>query len=455
MKKRDEISRVSEIKSRFLARAVSLILCFFVFFFVMPSSVVAQVEVPEHVSKLVDSVKDAFQGLKDGIKVGRVEIHPGFTVELEYDDNIFLEADQTFANGTSEGKSEDVIITLIPSIDIQRARGLGEFFGFGVSYRALDENFIDITTEDATEHDVRGEVEFGGAGGRAEMTIAGRYFDTVDPASSEFASNFNPRAEREDARIGGDGSWEFSPLFTLEGGAEYRSNTYKEAIFQTEDSENVKASGGFFWKWTPITSFGVRGSYRAIMYDNPGTINTDSDTYTATGVVKWAPTALVSGEVGVGYESRNFDTAPVPDFGREDRDDVRVDVNLNYRYTDRTRFALYVSRTVEDSSFQSIDAFVKTALKFSWFQDWRRKIKSEVSFDYQNHDYNESGVDIPAGGVIKDREDDRIAGEISVEYLIQEWLKTDVYYRYRQNFSNFDAKDYENNRVGIVLSAIF
>lgn len=436
-------------------KAVSLILFSFIFLFSSPLPAVAQVEVPEHVSKLVDGVKDAFQGLKDGIKVGRVEIHPGFAVELEYDDNIFLEADKTFADGTFEGKSEDVIITLIPSIDIVRSRGLGEFFGFGINYRAVDENFIDLETEDATEHDLRGEVQFGGAGGRAQMTIAGRYYDTVDPANSEFASNFNPRAEREDARIGGEGTWEFSPLFTLEGEAEYRSNTYKEAVFQSEDSENVRAGGGLFWKWTPITSFGVRGNYRAIMYDQQGGVNVDSDTYGASGVVKWAPTALVSGEVGVGYETRQFDTAAVADPEDEDRDDFRVDVNLNYRYTDRTRFALYAARTVEDSSFRTIDAFVKSAVKLSWFQDWRRKIKSEVSFDFQNHDYNEDTIDLQGGGISKQREDNRIAGEINLEYQIQEWLKTDLYYRYRQNFSNFDSKDYENNRVGIVLSAYF
>ena len=60
------------------------------------------------------------------IRIGRFEIHPGAAITYEYDDNIFLEADQTFSNGTLQSPTSDSIYTLKGNLGIIKELQAGD-----------------------------------------------------------------------------------------------------------------------------------------------------------------------------------------------------------------------------------------------------------------------------------------------------------------------------------------
>ena len=63
------------------------------------------------------------------IKVGRVNICPGFGFDTRFNDNIFLEANRGFVNGSFEGNTEDVIFTNRPELTLRLPRERGGLKG--------------------------------------------------------------------------------------------------------------------------------------------------------------------------------------------------------------------------------------------------------------------------------------------------------------------------------------
>ena len=77
----------------------------------------------------------------------RLEWHARAQGTYIFDDNIFLGAGKTFANGTSESKVEDSIFIISPTLQLTRKRLKGENFGFNINYRLNKYYFLETTSE--------------------------------------------------------------------------------------------------------------------------------------------------------------------------------------------------------------------------------------------------------------------------------------------------------------------
>ena len=122
------------------------------------------------------------------IKIGRFEIHPGASVAYKYDDNIFLNADQSFTDGSFESPTSDSVVILKGSFDAVKELRLGDTWGFDLFYEAQNESFIKTTTEDFLQHDLDAELSLAGQGGRTKITFFGNFLKSVSPSSSEFVA---------------------------------------------------------------------------------------------------------------------------------------------------------------------------------------------------------------------------------------------------------------------------
>ena len=90
-----------------------------------------------------------------------------------------------------------------------------------------------------------------------------------------------------------------------------------------------------------------------------------------------------------------------------------------------------------------------------WCNSLHVSFSARAGFQFENLDYQRSAVDTPGGGVVRVRQDNTITGSIALIYDIQRWLKAEAEYKYEQNFSNFDDRDYEQS-IGILrLSASY
>lgn len=397
--------------------------------------------------------------LDGNIRFGRLQVTPGLELKQKYDDNIFYEADKRFANGTREGKSEDLISVISPYIKIIRKRAAGERFGLSLLYRANQEKFADLSALDNLQHDARGELDFSLRGNRIRGKLFTTFLQTQDlssfdklqavESSSVIATNFNPRTSRTDYKFGTSVDFSKSDRFLFRL-LTYLRNINFEPSLETEDREDFNTSLSTFWKWTPLTRLGVKYDYRNLHYNSNSTFNLDSNTHSASLAVEFEPTALISGTFELGYVTREFIGSTAG------RDSIRFLMDLEYKLTDRTRFSFGGRRSIEDSSFSTINAYVFTAVSATWNQDWTSKISTKSTIGFQNQDYSEKVADTKnSGGSLKQRSDNGFNLDLAASYQIQKTLRAELEYRFNKNDSNFNELDFEKNSVFMTLKMAF
>jgi hypothetical protein len=382
------------------------------------------------------------------IKLGRVAIHPGFGIKGRFNSNLFLEADNSFANGTSESRSEDFSWVQSPLLNIEKTRERGELFGFQVNYIGSDEHFFELTDQNYFEHDLQGQLEFSGPGNRTQLLIKGRIFDTLRQTTNEFATNLDPRAQRLLTRVDGELTHSVTPLSKLSASLGYRSNKFDNITSQGEDQNNFLAGASFFWKFLKLTAMGLKYDFQSIEYTSPFTINTDSQTNTTAFAVRWDPTALISGEASVGFTHRSFDDGL-------NQNTIQYQMDLEYELTKRSIFKLKGQRNVIDSTFSNVDAFILTSVDLTWSHEWNSKVESNIGIGYQNRDFGEDAEDVIGGGGLKKRNDDQVTLGINVAYKIQEWLQASADYKYNNTTSNFKDTEFDLNLASLALTIIF
>ena len=397
--------------------------------------------------------------LDGNIRFGRFQVTPGLELRQRYDDNIFYEADKRFADGTREGKSEDLIGIISPYIKIKRKRAAGERFGLSLLYRANQEKFADLSDLDNLQHDARGELDFSLRGNQIRGQLFTNFLQTQDlssfdrleavESSSVIATNFNPRTSRTDYTVGTRIDFSKTDRFLFRLATSLRNINFEPSL-ETEDREDFNTSLSSFWKWTPLTRLGIKYDYRNLHYNSNSTFNLDSNTHSASLAVEFEPTALISGTFELGYVTREFIGSTAG------RDNVRFLMDLEYKLTDRTRFSLGGRRSIEDSSFSTINAYVFTAVSATWDQDWTSKISTKSTIGYQNQNYNEKVADTKnSGGSLKQRADDGFNLDLAVSYQIQKTLRAELEYRFNKNDSNFNELDFEKNSVLMTLKMAF
>lgn len=385
------------------------------------------------------------------IKIGRFEIQPGASMTYKYDDNIFLEADEGFSNGSFESPTSDSVAILKGSLLARKELRLGDSWGFNMFYEAQNESFIKTTTEDFLQHDLDTELTLAGQGGRSKLTFFGNFLDTVAPSNSEFASNFNPRSERTLTELGERFQWTFTPRTVWDLNAKIRFQRFKDSTLQREDRNNLNVTSSILWAWTKLTSFGMNILFDNSHYTQPKSFNNDSNLYGVFFISKFEPSAFISGDLGIGYQQR-FVT------GAGNRGGFSYKMNLEYDYSDRTKFFIFGERGIQDSTFLNTNLNITTTFNVAWEQQWPLfpKFGTQLFFGIQNIDFSEARPDtVNGGGALKNRDDFLTTARIDVIYNIQKWLDAEVEYRRTENDSNFEARNYISNVLTFSVTAVF
>lgn len=384
---------------------------------------------------------------QQGFKWGRMEIHPGVAFETKYNDNIFLDNDKTFADGTSESSQADFIFTTGLSLVIEQKRHRGDYFGFLFKYLGEDERFVDLNEQDFFSHKVSAHLEFGDVGGDMNWTLGGRFSDTRDPVSIEFASNLNPRIDRTTVDLEANLLWRFVHDIEADIGAKFSSNFFDDFPLQEFDQYNGSAT--FLWQLSTLTGIGINYSTRYVDFRKASTFNFDNYAYSGSLLMKWKPLSVLSSEFWIGFSQLNV-------FGvvGQNRDDMIYKVQFKYQPKVTRSWTLTGFREIPNSYFKDIQAFQRTVAEVKWNQKLGVKWKglSTIAFEVDRYDILSS--DVVGGGAFKFRKDEHFSGLLSLTYSIQNWLDVIMEYSYTINDSNFDDHDYERHLVFLRFSFI-
>jgi hypothetical protein len=370
-------------------------------------------------------------------------------IKGRFNSNLFQEADDSFASGTSEGRSEDFSWIHIPFLNMEKKRKRGELFGFNINYIGSDEHFFELTDQNYFEHDLEGKFEFSGPGDRTQLSVTGRLFDTLRQTTNEFGTNFNPRAQRLLINTRTELTHSITPLTQLSANIGYRSNKFDDVLFQREDQNNFSVGGAFFWKFLKLTALGLKYDFLGIDYTSSFTTNRNSKTHSTALAMRWDPTALISGEASIGHTNRSFEgTGPT-------QDTIQYQLDLEYKLTKRSIFNLKGQRNVLDSTFLDVDGLIVTSVNLEWSKKWNSKVKSIIGAGYQNREFETAALDIAGGGKLKKRNDDQVTVGANVTYNVQEWLLASADYKLNKTASNFKDTEFDLNIASLALIIAF
>jgi putative beta-barrel porin BBP2 len=406
-------------------------------------------------SSAIGGAFPSFELLKEGgvslepgnMRVGRIQLHPGFAFESKYDSNIFNEADKSFSVATTpEGRTDDFVFTNKPSMGITLDRAPGEVLGFDFGYLGRDEHFLEEGgSQDFFNHKFNGAVNLGGPGGRGDVTVGSSWEKAAGGSNRDINSILGPRQSNITVRNFVDASYSLSKLFKLQVLGEMEDSKFQGAKLQNVDEYNL--GGSVFWQATTPVAFGVKYNHRIRHYETPNPANDNSIADQVYLAMRWVPTALVSGEIAVGYDTKRYDT-----FKGDNNQNLVYQVNMLYQPVKRTDITLRASREIVDSTFSTIQAFVLTSTGFGITQRLGKKVSAYADVLYENLDYQRSAPDGANGGV-KTRVDDQIAGTVGLRYEIRKWLEARAGYLYEENISNFDALDYQKHVGSLEIAA--
>ncbi len=383
------------------------------------------------------------------MRVGRVKLHPGVAFESRYESNIFEEADQSTPPGTiPEGRTDDFIFTLKPSMRVELERAAGEIFGFYADYLGRDENYLgEGESQNFFNHRIGGGVNLGGPGGRGDVTIGGSWEKRAGGTNRDFNSNIGNRQINTTTAAFVDAVYALSKIFKLQLRADGEDTKYQGRKVENVDEYNF--GGSLFWQATKLAAFGIKYNHRARRYEIPSPTNDDSDADQIFLAMRWEPTSLFLANIAVGFDTKRYEN-----FKGDNSQNLVYQLDMDYRPVKRTRFHFEASREVIDSSFGFIQSYILSYLELRFSQKMGKKFTLLVDTSYDHRDYRRSAPDTTYGGV-KTRIDHTVSGTTALVYEIQKWLDARASYQYEQNLSNFGRSNFKNN-IGVVeVSAKF
>jgi len=381
------------------------------------------------------------------MRVGRVQLRPGLAFETSYESNILNSASRSFANGSFQDPTDDVIFSVKPSMKVLLDRAAGEVFGFYVDYQGNDENFLhEGETQDFFNHLIDGGINLGGPGGRGDVTIGGSWNKAAGGTSRDINSNIGNRQATTTITGFVELLYSLSPIFKAQLKADVTDEKFQGVVSQNVDEYNF--GGSLFWQATTPAAFGVKYKHKIRRYQIPTPSNDNSDSDQIFLAMRWEPTTLISGEIAVGIDMKRFET-----FKGEDSKDLVYQLDVIYHPQKRTKITLNAGREIPDSSFAGIQSLILTSFSLELSQKMGKKLTLLVDLVHDNLNYRRSSVDTVNGAGNITRIDNTVSGSTALVYEIQKWLNARARYEYEQNFSNFDGSDFLNHIGTLEIAA--
>jgi len=296
----------------------------------------------------------------DGLKVGRVKIHPFLGTAEVFTDNVFR---------TDTKRRSDFLTVIAPGV--QAYLPFGGQHSFLLDYRAAQLLFKKFTEGNVFAQHGSGHLKFNFPGG-LKIDLQGGRIDGFDPRGSELdiqagdITKWRIHGFLSEARLNGE-----------KGGIRLRSS-YADLHYKNNgqdtprDRKNFRANLTGFLTVTPLT---VTPAWSALLgssisnttYDENKQL--DSFSYGVFTGFELAPSRLLSGEMRVGFTIVNFDRAPIEqppgsELSAGGAQQQRLTMRGNFRWRPTSRFSLSIRafRLIRQSATFGTSTFVQTGV---------------------------------------------------------------------------------------------
>jgi hypothetical protein len=371
----------------------------------------------------------------DGLKVGRVQIHPFVGVAQSFTDNVFR---------TNKNRKTDYGTAIAPGI--QAYLPIAGKHSFLLDYRAAQILWKNFNENNAFAQHGSGHLKFNFPGG-LKFDFQGGRIDAFDRRGSEVdiqdrdITKWRIHSFLSQAQVSGRrGSIRLRSLY-----ADLHFKNNGQAT--TRDRKRIGGNVTVFLNATPTISpfFGAR--IVNITYDDNKQL--DSFSYGGFTGFRVAPSRLLSGQFRIGYTILNFDRAPVQQppgsdlsNGGKQQKALTMRGNLNWRPTSRFSLSVQPFRNIRQSAVFDTATFVDTGVWIFAKQKLGDRMAVRGRVNYRNANFEGS------------REDNVIRTSLGLDYRIVKWLGFRFDYIFSKRFSNESRFENYSNTILISVQAL-
>jgi len=371
----------------------------------------------------------------EGLKVGRVQIHPFLGTAEVFTDNVFR---------TKTNREYDFLTAIAPGI--QANLPFGGRHSFLLDYRAAQLLYARFNENNVYAQHGLGHLKLDFPGG-LKFDFQGGRIDGFDPRGSEVdiqerdITKWRIHSFLSQAVVSGRrGSIRLRSLYA---DLHYKNNGQAPI----RDRKRVSGNLTVFLNATPTISGFLGARIVNITYDD----NKQLDSFSYGGITgfRLAPSRLLSGDFRIGYTILNFDRAPVQQppgsdlsSGGKQQKALTMWGNLNWRPTSRFFLTISPFRTITQSAVFDTATFVRTGVRMQAKHQLTNRLHVRGRVNYENADFEGS------------REDNRILTRIGLGYRTVEWLGFRVDYIFGKRFSNESRFENYSNSIMVSVQAL-
>ncbi|MBU1006211.1 MAG: outer membrane beta-barrel protein [Candidatus Omnitrophica bacterium] len=366
----------------------------------------------------------------EGFKIGNTEakVIPWGKITLQYDDNVFLEEND---------EKDDFIIVLTPGITLEWPFSDSRL---KLDYHADYTQYIDYSSQDATNHYVSGEMDV------KWRDVDFLIYDKFTHAYYRPSTEDTDRIKVDDNRAGIKAVFQADRLGVHLGYENFTRDYKSEDIYDAYDRTEHIYSFMLTHKTSPKTDLLFEYDFAQVRYDND-TARSDSDYHQflvgAIGEVTQKTTATLK----TGYMFRDYENDVEPDF-----DSGVLYADIVHKFSDKNALKMSFERTAYESLY-GVNNFYKVENVSATFDHYfTRKL---MGFLTARHQINSYPRETTEGAETKKRKDKYISMGAGFEYYLNKWMTFTLRADHITRGSNFDVFEYDQNRVTFTAKAEF
>ncbi|MCX5811381.1 MAG: outer membrane beta-barrel protein [Proteobacteria bacterium] len=375
------------------------------------------------------------------IKVGNLKIIPELSVSQIYDTNIYQNT-TVAANGTPVDVRKDFITITTPGLRLIYDFGGKHTFTLGGNVGI--NNYWHYTRND-----------FGDYNGNAALNLK---FTNIDFDFGQTYQNSYMKRSNDDPtnRMRPFESWNSNISMAYKFADRWKIKPFYTRLDQAFRSDldrsqsYIKETSGIslFYRFTPRTSALVEYNYVGKDFKNSD--NSDHrDNIIYAGLSFYDPEGKINGDIKGGYAWAKYNHDVV---NRENKPKTWVMVgDLMYAFSAYTNVALNLGRYHDDDVDSGNASYDVTSAGLTLQHLFTQKIGGTGKVSYRQSDYLDAMKD-NIENQMKKRTDKTWDFGVGAFYKIQKWLEARLDYQYTTKDSNFQAYQYNENKVMFKVS---
>lgn len=346
--------------------------------------------------------------------------------DVSYNDNIYL--------NKGKDKKESVISSTHAGLAYKGQlpeSGLQLSAGGAVGYNAYTEkpgknNFWDASANLGLENE--------------NLKVKNAFVFTSEPANSEQTDRVK--------RIGNNFSASYTTthekLFSVGITVGDIFNRYLASRMHGLNRNRVNAGARIYYNFTPKTNVFVEYMFGDTVY-RKNTVNNSTAHKVGLGMNAQLASKL-NGTAAITYDMRDYSH----DKGNATNhpDLIGYYTSITWKATSRDTFTLSGSRDMEETTFGDNRFFADTLVGLTMRHQFNSKWGTGLLLGWEELRYKVKVNN-------RKRADELLTVRPEINYAFQDWLVGSIWYQYRTRNSNMDNYDYDNNKAGIMIRAIF